>query len=94
MRNTYATFEKHINLKEACRNWNRGTATTWEEMKKMFSKAIQMNKTNPAIMQNKELANTALAQTKVDKTTQRKATKIAVLQTQKIQALEAKLNSN
>ena len=40
MQNAYATFEKHINLKEACRNWNRGTATTWEDMKIKFSKEI------------------------------------------------------
>ena len=50
-----------------------------------------MNKTNPAIMRRKELANAALAQTKEDETTQRQALEIAVLQTQKIQALEAKL---
>ena len=50
-----------------------------------------MNKTNPAIMQRTELANEALAQTKEDKTIQRQAMEIAVLQTQKIQALEAKL---
>ena len=50
-----------------------------------------MNKTNQAIMQRTELANAALAQTKEDKTTQRQALEVAVLQTQKIQALEAKL---
>ena len=50
-----------------------------------------MNKTNPAIMQSKELANAALAQTKEDETTQRKALEIAVLQIQKNRALEAKL---
>ena len=32
--NTYATFEKHINLKEACQNWNRSTASSWDETKK------------------------------------------------------------
>ena len=38
IRNAYATFEKNIDLKDACRDWNRGTATTWPEMKKHFSK--------------------------------------------------------
>ena len=28
IRNVYATFEKHINLKEAYRDWNWGTQTT------------------------------------------------------------------
>ena len=60
-------------------------------MKKHFSKKIQMNKTDPAIMRRKELANAALAQTKEDETTQRQALEIVVLQTQQIQALEAKL---
>ena len=50
-----------------------------------------MNKTDPAIMGHTELANAALAQTKEDKITQRQAMEIAVLQTQKIQALKAKL---
>ena len=51
MQNTYATFEKHIDLKEAYCDWNRRIATTWEDMKTYFSKEIQINKTNPAIMQ-------------------------------------------
>ena len=51
MQNVHATFEKHIHLKKACRDWNRSTATTWDKMKKHFSKEIQMNKTNPAVMQ-------------------------------------------
>ena len=50
MRNAYATFERHIDLKEVCCNWNRRTATAWEEMKKCSSKEIQINKTDPAIM--------------------------------------------
>ena len=50
-----------------------------------------MNKIDPAIMRRKELANAALAQTKEDETTQQQALEIAVLQTQKIEALEAKL---
>ena len=77
----YATFEKHIDLKEACRDWNQRTQTSWEDMRKHFSKEIQMNKTNPAIMKRTELANTVLAQTKEDETTQQKALEIAVLQT-------------
>ena len=28
IQNTYATFEKHINLKEACQDWNRETQTS------------------------------------------------------------------
>ena len=39
-----------------------------------------------------KLANSVLAQSEEEETTKRQATKIAVLQTQKIQALEAKLN--
>ena len=50
-----------------------------------------MNKTDPAIMKCTELANAVLAQTKEDETNQRQALEIAVLQTQKIQALEARL---
>ena len=60
-------------------------------MKKYFSKEIQMNKTNQAIIQHTELANIALAQTKEDETTQRQALEVAVLQTHKIQALEVKI---
>ena len=40
IRNAYATFEKHIDLEEACRVWNRETQTAWENMKKYFSKEI------------------------------------------------------
>ncbi|OEU14451.1 hypothetical protein FRACYDRAFT_240995 [Fragilariopsis cylindrus CCMP1102] len=69
MRNAYATFEKNINLKDACREWNRGTLTTWEDMRKHFSKEIQMNKTDPAIMKRTELANAVLAQTREDENT-------------------------
>ena len=32
MQNSYATFEQHIDLKEACQEWNRGTGTILEEM--------------------------------------------------------------
>ena len=35
--NAYATFEKHIDLKEACQDWNRSTATTWTKMKTNFN---------------------------------------------------------
>ena len=91
MRNAYATFEKNIDLKEACREWNRGTLTTWEEMRKHFSKEIQMNKTDPAIMKRTELANAALAQSKEDDDAQRQAAEVLVLQTQKIQELEARI---
>ena len=61
IRNVYATFEKHIHLKEACRDWNRGTQTTWEEIKKHFSKEIQINKTDPTIMKRMEVVNAVLA---------------------------------
>ena len=50
-----------------------------------------MNKTGPVIMKRTELANAILTQTKEDETNQREALEIAVLQTQKIQALEAKI---
>ena len=91
MRNAYATFEKNIDLKDACREWNRGTLTTWEEMRKHFSKEIQMNKTDPAIMKRTELANAVLAQSKEDEDAQRQASEVLVLQTQKIQELEARI---
>ena len=69
-----------------------GTGTTWEDMRKHFSKEIQMNRTDPAIMKRKELANAAMAQTMEDDTDRRAAQEILVLQTEKIQALEEKLN--
>ena len=50
-----------------------------------------MNKTNLAITKCTELANMVLAQTKEDEINQQDALEIAVLQTQKIQALEARL---
>ena len=50
-----------------------------------------MNKTDPAIMKRKEIANAALAQTKEDETIQRQAIEVAVLQSQKNQELEAKI---
>ena len=92
IRNAYATFAKHIDLKEACPDWIRGPGTTWEQMRKHFSKEIQMNRTDPAIMRRKELANAATAQTAEDETDRRTAQEVLVLQTQKIQALEEKLN--
>ena len=52
--NAYATFEKHINLKEECWDWNRLTSTTWVVMRTHFSTEIQINKTEPAIMQQRE----------------------------------------
>ncbi|OEU17011.1 hypothetical protein FRACYDRAFT_239612 [Fragilariopsis cylindrus CCMP1102] len=91
MRNAYATFEKNIDLKDACREWNRGTFTTWEDMRKHFSKEIQMNKTDPAIMKRTELANAVLAQNREDENAQRQASEVLVLQTQKIQELEARI---
>ena len=42
-------------------------------------------------MKRTELANAVLAQTKEDETNQRQALEIAVLQTQKIQELEARI---
>ena len=50
-----------------------------------------MNKTDPAIMKRKELANAVLAQTKEDESNQQQALEIAILQTQKIQELEEKI---
>ena len=50
IRNVYATFEKNIDLKDACRDWNRGAATSWIDIKKYFSKEIQMSRTDPGIM--------------------------------------------
>ena len=32
-RNVYSTFEKHIDLKEACQEWNKTNTTSWDEMK-------------------------------------------------------------
>ena len=60
-------------------------------MKKHFSKEIQMNKTDPAIMKRKELANAVLDQTKEREETQRQTMEVAVLQTKKIAELEAKI---
>ena len=91
IRNAYATFEKNIDLRDACREWNRGTQTSWADMRQHFSAEIQMNRTDPSIMRRKEIANAAVAQTSENETNQREALEIAVLQTQKIQALEAKL---
>jgi len=50
IRNAYATFEKNIDLKDACREWTRGTTTNWKDMKAHFSKEIKMNKTDPVII--------------------------------------------
>ena len=50
-----------------------------------------MNVTDPVVMQQKELANAILDQTKEQEETQRQHMKVAVLQTQKIQELETKL---
>ena len=91
IQNAYAIFEKHIDLKKACQDWNRRTQTSWDNMRKYFSKEIQINKTDPAIMKRTELANAVLAQTKEDETNQQQALEIVVLQTQKIQALEVRL---
>mmetsp|Transcript_56419 Transcript_56419/g.65087 ORF Transcript_56419/g.65087 Transcript_56419/m.65087 type:complete len:129 (-) Transcript_56419:225-611(-) len=60
-------------------------------MKKDFSKEIQMNLTNPAIIQRKEQANAVLDQTKVQEETQQQPMEVVVLWTQKIQELETKL---
>ena len=79
IRNAYAIFEKHIDLKEAYRDWNRRTQTSWEDMRENFSKEIQMNKIDPAIMKRTEIANAVLAQTNKDKTTQQHALEIVVL---------------
>ena len=68
IQNAYATLKKNIDLKDAyaCREWNGGILTSWADMRKHFSKEIQMNKTHPAIMKRVELANTVLAQSKED----------------------------
>ena len=66
-RNAYATFEKHINLKAACQDWNRSALTTWAKMKTHFSTEIQMNNTHSVIIQEKEQANAVLNHTKIPK---------------------------
>ena len=83
-------LKTHINLKEACQDWNRSTVTTWTKMKTYFSTEIKMNKTDPAIMCQKEQANTVLNQTKEHEATQQQALEVVVLQlqTQQLQALE------
>ena len=72
-RNAYTLFEKQVDLKEACWDWNRSAATTWPEMKTYFSTEIQMNLTDPAIMRRKEQANAVLDQTKEQEETQQQA---------------------
>ena len=54
-------------------DWNQGTQTSWDDMRKHFSKQIQMNKTDPAIMKRTELVYVVLAQTKEAEITQRQA---------------------
>ena len=49
-RNAYSIFEKLIGLEKACQEWNRNNTTSWEEMKKHFSKKIQLNVTDPSVM--------------------------------------------
>ena len=61
-RNAYETFEKHMDLQEACRDWRRSSLTTWPEMEKHFSTEIQMNKSDPSVMRRQEQANAALEQ--------------------------------
>ena len=68
MRTAFATFKQQIDLKEACRDWTRGRGTTWKQMKKHFSKEIQLNRMDPAIMRRKELANVTMAQTMEEET--------------------------
>ena len=91
MRNAFAIFKQQIDLKEACREWTRGSGTTWVDMKKHFSKEIQMNKTDPAIMKQKEVANAVLDQTKEREENQQQTMEVAVLQTKKIAELEEKI---
>ena len=38
--NAYVTSKKHIDLKEACWDWNRSTSTTWAEMRTHVSTEI------------------------------------------------------
>ena len=78
--NAYVTFEKHINLKEACQDWNQRMQTSWEDIRKHFSKEIQMNKTDPAIMKRTEVDDVVLTQTEEEETTKRQTLGIAVLQ--------------
>ena len=89
-RNAYSTFEKHIDLKETCQEWNRSAVISWAEMKKNFSKEIQINLTNQAIIQQKEQSNAILDQTKEQEEMQQHHMEMVVLQTQKIQELEIK----
>ena len=53
-----------------------------------------MSRTDPAIMKRKELANAVQAQTKEDDSNQRQALEISILQTQKIQELEEKIQQH
>ena len=87
-RNAYPMFEKHIDLKEVCRKWNRTSETSWEEMKKHFSREIQMNVTDPSVIRRNEQANVFINQYKQREETQRQQMELAILQTQKIQELE------
>ena len=59
-RNAYAMFTIHINLKKMCQDWYRSTLTTWAKIKTHFSTEIQINNTNPVIMQQKEQTNAVL----------------------------------
>ena len=67
-----------------------GNNLGWNEEK--ISKEIQINKTDPAVLQQKEQADTVLEQTKEHKTTQRQALEVAVLQTQKLKAFALALS--
>ena len=49
-RNAYETFEKHMDLRKACRDRRRSSLTTWPEMEKHFSTEIKMNKSDPSVM--------------------------------------------
>ena len=69
-----------------------GNNLGWNEEK--ISKEIQINKTDPAVLQQKEQADTVLEQTKEHKTTQRQALEVAVLQTQKLKAFVLAISSH
>ena len=79
-----------MNIREACHDWRRNNLTIWGEMKNHFSTEIQMNKTGSLVMQRQQQANTVLKQASQQQEDHNK-NEVAILQTQKIQALEEKL---
>ena len=84
-------LEKHIDLKEACREWNRTSEISWDAMKQHVSREIQMNVTDPSVIRWNEQANVVVNQYKQRDETRRQQMELAIMQTQKIQELEMKI---